>query len=257
MRPSASVAGVLCALALAGCTNAPLASQQVTRVRVLAIRAEPANVFPGSPLTLSALVVSPKQDDPDIETTWYLCQYASLDECAQADDMQVLGHGTSVSLTVPIAAAPGDPFVVWFDAKKGGEVERALKSVQVLPIGTTPNRNPDIDQVLWGTTWPPSIRQPDRLTVGKNGTLEVHVRAKPVPAEIYFDSSENADEDLRIETWTTNGFLIDRSGSGASGELYYQAPDQTGTFGAWIVLNDGRGGVDWRGNWIKVEGGSK
>jgi len=51
---------------------------------------------------------------------------------------------------------------------------------------------------------------------------------------------------VQIATYVTTGELVDPSGSGASGELYFQSPAQNGRVGTWIVVNDDRGGVDWR-----------
>lgn len=248
----ATAAMIASAVALAACTNAPVTSETITRLRVLAIKAEPASVGPGSHVTLNALVVTPVKDDPAITITWYVCQYASLEQCAKATDMNVVGHGTSVQLQVPFAATPGDSFVVWMDAVKGGQVERALKAVPIIASTDLPNHNPDFAAVRFTN----SLLEPDVTSLAKGDRVAVHASAAGNPAEFYFDSNENAAEDLQIHTFTTGGFLTDPSGTGDSGEMYYTAPDANGTYGAWVVITDGRGGVDWRGTWLTVPGGN-
>ncbi|HVO30301.1 MAG TPA: hypothetical protein VMV18_06180 [bacterium] len=252
MRLSTAAMIAFAAGALGACTNAPVTSETITRVRVLAIKAEPASVVAGEQVTLDALVVSPVENDPGIAITWYLCQYATLDECAKAKDMHVVGHGNSVTLPVPFAASPGDSFVVWLDAIKGGQVERALKAVPIISFSDAPNHNPAFAAVRFTN----SLLEPDVTSLAKGARVDVHATAAGNPAEFYFDSNENAAEDLEIHTYTTGGFLTDPSGTSASGEMYYTAPDAKGTYGAWVVINDGRGGVDWRGTWLSVPGGN-
>lgn len=237
---------------LAGCPGSPVTSETIGRVRVLAVRAEPAGAHPGDAVTLDALVVSPVPDDPDIRTVWYTCPFSSFEDCAKAkaEELHQIGEGTSITATVPATASPGDVAVFWIDAIKGGQVERVLKAINVVEPGIEPNHNPDLKSVRFvveGT-------KTDASTVARNGRLDVHVIARQAPQEIYFDSNENAAEELRVFTYTSGGFLIDPSGTAASGELYLTAPDATGRFGNWIVLNDGRGGVDWKSTWVDVTG---
>ena len=247
-----TVATISLVSVLAGCTGSPVTSETITRVRVIAVRAEPAGAHPGESVKLDALVVSPVPDDPDIHIVWYTCQYATFELCAKAHDLHQIGEGPSITTTVSASASPGDVAVFWIDAKKGGQVERALKSINVVEPGVEPNHNPDLKSVRFvveGT-------KADSTTTAKNARLDVHVVARPTPEEIYFDSNENAAEELRVLTYTTGGFLVDPSGTSASGELYFTAPDATGRYGNWIVINDGRGGVDWKTVWIDVTASS-
>ncbi len=238
------------ALAFAGaCTGvAPVTSETITRVRVIAVRAEPAGAHPGDAVHLDALVVSPVPDDPDVAVTWYTCSHASFEECAKATDLDVIGHGASLDVTVPSSASPGSVLVFWIDAIKGGQVERALKSLQIVEAGIPPNRNPDLKSVRWLA----QDTHASVTTVQKSGQLDVRVVARQAPGEIFFDSNENAAEDVRVLTYTTSGFLLDPTGTGASGELRFDAPTVKGLSGNWIVINDGRGGVDWKSAWINV-----
>ena len=59
-----------------------------------------------------------------------------------------------------------------------------------------------------------------------------------------------------VHTFTTAGMLVDPSGTGASGEMHFDAPATAANVGAWMVINDGRGGVAWSEKWIVVKGPS-
>ena len=244
---------ILSVLSLAGCTNAPVASETITRVRVLAIKSEPASILAGEHVAFDALAVTPVHDDPDLTITWYLCQFPSLDACARAKNLTVVGHGSHLELNAPATLTPGDSFVVWLDAIKGGQVERALKAVPVVAPTDARNHNPDFASVRFSN----EAVGPDVSEMKANERVDVHAVAAGNPAEFYFDADENRAEDIQIHTYTTGGFLVDPSGTSASGELYYRAPQQNGDFGAWVVINDGRGGVDWRENWFNVTGAKK
>ncbi len=238
---------LLLSLLLTACDPARV-SQTVNRMTVLAIQSEPASAIPGETIALRALVVTPKQDDP-IDLRWYLCQHPSIDECAKADDLLPIGIGAMTTVTLPPDAFEGDSFVVWLDATSGGRVERSLKAVPVRAADYPRNHNPVLDRVRWGDGTGGVIR------THRKGKIPVRAGSSQVVNELHDDSGEPAAEDVELRTWTSGGTLVDPSGSGASGELYWRAPpDKDGTFGAWIVANDGRGGVAWTMQWFVVDG---
>ena len=234
--------------ALAACDSSPVTSSSIGDVQVLAVRAEPAGVYPGQAISLTALVASPVENDPDVTVTWYNCQYATFTECAEASDLEVLGTGTNYSMVVPASAQPGDNLALWLDAKKDGEVERALKAVPIVDPSVAPNQNPNITSLSWMVKGTHTAS----TTVAPGGQLDMMLEAVPAPAEIYFDSNENADETVQVRTYTTGGVITDPSGTGASGALYFTAPSTTGVYGNWTVVVDGRGGVAWAKGWITV-----
>jgi len=240
------------ALLLAGCTGS-VTSQSVDRVRILAVRSDPANAAPGDTVKLTALAVSPIQNDPDITVTWYFCQYGNATDCAEKNDLQVLGTGPTISQTVPPTALPGDNFILWLDAVGHGERERALKAVPVRAASDPVNHNPLMDRTWWGGPQDPG----GTLTVNAGDLIKIHLASSQVVNEIYLDSGIVSSEQVQVRTYTSGGTLVDKSGTGASGMLRYDTPlvngvNTTGTFGAWIIVNDGRGGVDWIERWIQV-----
>ena len=142
----------------------------------------------------------------------------------------------------------GDVAVYWLEIRKGGFVERALKSVSVLAPEVPRNQNPLIDQVLFNSAAPI-----DGVTITLAPGDKIAVWVKPVgnPTEIYDDSGSPTAEELFVATYTSGGALIDASGTGSSGALRYEA-GPPGEYGLWIVLEDGRGGVGWSEHWAIV-----
>lgn len=247
---NALMSGILLLVTATGATCDPARrSEEIGRVRVLAIQSEPATANPGQTVTLRALVVAPERD-AEIELVWYVCQYASIEDCAEKTDLVVVAQGPEAVVTIPESAFSGDSFVFWVDAIRGGERERALKAVPVRAVTEPVNRNPVLDRVRWSN----ALVTPDPMPVRQKDRVQIRVGSSQVINEIVNDSGDRAAEDVQVRTYTTGGELVDVSGSGASGELYFRAPEKNGTFGAWVVVNDGRGGVAWTSQWFVVEG---
>lgn len=240
---------LLLAIATGGACDPARRSEEIGRVRILAIQSEPASAHPGQTITLRALVVAPERD-AEIELVWYVCQYASIEDCAERTDLLVVGSGPEAVVTIPETAFSGDSFVYWVDAIRGGERERALKAVPVRAPTEPVNGNPVLDRVRWST----ALVAPDPMPVRQKDRVQIRIGSSRVVNELVNDSGDLAAEDVQVRTYTSGGELVDVSGSGASGELYYRAPEENGTFGAWVVVNDGRGGTAWSSQWFAVEG---
>lgn len=98
-------------LCLAGCAPELGADAWlVDRVRLLAVRAEPAEVPPGAVAVYSAFLASPDGSDASSTLSWSLCTapkpISENDTVASAcvldpDALQPLGEGTTVSVTMP------------------------------------------------------------------------------------------------------------------------------------------------------------
>jgi hypothetical protein len=88
-RPSAGWASAF-ALLLTGCTVDELSqSYQLDRLRILAVRATPAEPRPGDTITLDAYTYDP--EDRDLGILWFGCLPDSADEFGCATDPTVLG----------------------------------------------------------------------------------------------------------------------------------------------------------------------
>ena len=232
----------------AGCETARM-SERIDGMRVLAIRAEPPTARPGEKIRLEALVATRSENDPEVALTWFFCT-ADFDACAEADvpggeGIVVLGQGPGAIARIPEQTLTGETVLVWLDARKGSEHERSIKGIFVRPESEPPNANPVLDRVRWGGDAP-------REEASYGERVSVHLGASSMINEIHLESGEPAAEDVRISTYTTEGALVDPSGSGASGSLYFEAPAEKGRVGTWVVVNDGRGGVGWVQHWISV-----
>jgi len=238
-------------LAVAGCDTA-VRSQTVTGMRVLAIKSEPPTARPGDKIRLEALVASTKENDPSIQLTWFAC-LTDFDTCAQAevpgDDVLVLGSGPVAVVDVPTQALSGDTLIYWLDARRGGAFERSIKGIYIHPVNEPPNANPDLDRVRFGVDEAAPLGE-----VRRDTRVSVRAASSSMLNEVWKEAGEPTSEDVQIATFVTAGELVDPSGSGASGELYFQSPGSNKRVGTWIVVNDDRGGVDWFEHWITVKG---
>lgn len=237
------------ALVVSGCDSARR-SQVIDRMQVLAIQSEPPTARPGEAIRLEALVATRVENDPDVELTWFLCTL-EFGECAEAEipanGIVVLGSGPVVNVTMPAQILTGDTMLFWLDAKRKGHHERSIKGVYVRPETETPNRNPSLDRVKWGADV--AVAE-----VRKEARVSVRAASSEMLNEIWLESGEPASEDVQLLTYVTHGELVDPSGTGASGEMYFQAPAEKARVGTWIVVNDDRGGVTWHQHWVSVKG---
>jgi hypothetical protein len=235
-------------LTLAGCDpeNTETTSESITGLRILAIQAEPASAQPGQTVRLRVLLASPVRHPDDLHITWNTCPHPSLEECAKADDLTPLAVGTNVTLDIPEDIFIGDQFIVWVDATQGGARERGAKGVQILAPSVPVNANP----ALLGATY--AGQKPDVLEIEAGEKVPVRLEVGGMLGEIYENSGERALEEVTVRTFTSGGILADPTGSSASGALEYRAPEEPGDYGSWIVILDGRGGVEWTTQWIRV-----
>lgn len=235
------------ALLLGACTGGERMSRIITGPTILAIQANPASAVRGEKLHLEALVASTREGNPGIELTWFVCPM-EFEACSTADlaEMTVIGTGTSTRTTVPSNVLAGDTLLYWVDMRKNGKlVDRAIKGVYVRPESEPENHNPRLDRVRWGGETPLASTVVDRR-------VRVRIASSQMLNEVWLEAGEPASEDVQVRTYTTAGALLDPSGSGASGELYFTSPAK-GRIGTWVVVHDQRGGVDWFEHWITVE----
>lgn len=216
--------------------------------RVIAIQSEPASTSPGETVRLSALAVAPRRD-ADLEIVWYVCQYQTLEDCAQANDLVEIGRGPVIDTKIPEDTFAGETVVYWMDLVFPGGRERALKEVQVLAPGAPRNQNPVIEEVQLNGSVP---IDGESITLEAGAQVGIWVDPEGNPAEIYSDSGMTTAEEIYVHTFTSGGQLVDLSGTGASGALEYRAPFEPGEYGIWIVLDDGRGGVGWKELWARI-----
>ncbi|MCP3137234.1 hypothetical protein [Pyxidicoccus xibeiensis] len=269
-------------LVASGCDNDLEKQSQVTRVRVLAVRATPAEwVLPpegGAPqsLGLEALAVAP--DARPLTVTFALCRpgnvYAADFQCPGRDGVELAGGvlspdapevealleqmlgGTDVSdPAVRSRLEAGVPFYVGYEVSDGsGTPEGGERGLRRLTARLTdaPNQNPRVTDVLY---------QGESLV----GPLPVgtEVALTPVLAE---DSQERYPGPQGEVTeavsfaWHATGtgevefFRSVLPAEGEPGEpgTEYTTPATPQQVTLYVVARDGRGGTDWLVRTVEV-----
>jgi hypothetical protein len=271
----AAIAGLGLLLA---CTNDLERPSQLERVRVLAIRADPAELAldpdglaPPPPVRLSALTFAP--DGGTATVSYALCRpganvYAPDVQCPGADGLALDG-GTFDLLDSSIRAylaadggvAPGDPAAreqlargvqlnIGYLATDGTAGDRGTeRGVYQLSVRATrePNHNPGIDEIfVHGCTPVQNQRFPLNKTVTFTPSLA------PGSVETYVDASGQMQTERLVYSWfaTGAGKVEDfRSqepfqGVGKRDSDYTTArvPEDVTLY---MVVRDGRGGTGW------------
>ena len=247
-------------LGLAGC-NQPLPDRAlVTTLRVLGVRAEPPEAAPGTTVHFDALVADPKGNGRVLKRAWAICNpgQGGVGTCGNPANTAVLGSGLTADWTVPADALSGlsatdaemgrDVYVVLgveFDDGTGqtdrSDHDVAFKRIR-LSTNADPNRNPKIDSLFVEKS--PAATQP----VASGATLAID--AAPSADSRQKWSSPNGtsgEEDARF-TWLITAGSLDSDVTYADGPTVTNAwhtPGGSGDLTLWVVLRDGRGGIDW------------
>lgn len=276
MRSTAFLPAVLI---LAGCgTNLPKQSI-IDKLRVLAVRAEPAELVITDSLpatTLTALAVQPS--GAAIELQWALCPLpanvpppASLDcpesygiglpsDMAGVARLDLADPRTQSFWDVLYSTADGTPLtdaqrlsllatgtsaVAGFSATSGAEQLNGFAEIPLRRAGGPINHNPSLTGLLVNGA---------ELPADGSGILAsgVKVRLQPVPAPDAKEDTGNGLEALNFSFFATAGDIasLRSTDQTSTGELVdssidYTAPNSTGSIQLWVVVRDGRGGVGW------------
>jgi hypothetical protein len=199
---------------LAGCATF-VPESVVTKLRVLAVQAEPPEVAPGQTVRLEGLVTDPEADAPSF--SWLACDpVAALSPC---DDSKLLldraalleAPGVRRISTSSIArttfSSTGTAIILLIVDSASGDAEVIARKEVTISRSSTPNHNPTIEFLLAD-----SVRidpgQAARAPLGGNQAWVAIVTASS--AENYQrlrpdGSSVAAIEDLRYEWFTTAG----------------------------------------------------
>lgn len=251
LRPLFVALGAAGALSSAGCDDAGFEqAEEISKLRVLAIRVEPPELGPGALGRIDALVVTP--DARPVRYVWEVCAFDTGPDgafaCATDEQGEVLGAEISdqptavlpydvVAATIGTAeelcaalqeielpdfvelptCERGFPLTLRLTASvgegEGEDTETAVKRVLVLREDAVPNRNPGFETVLVGGA-----------TIDEAQPLTVPVTAEPLPLQVVVERSEaetyvdgegrEASEQLSLSWYTTHG-AIER------GDTYY------------------------------------
>jgi len=277
MRARAALLGafVLSASAAACARHDELPVTFVAGPRVLAIKAEPPEVPAGGDTTLTAFVVGPGSEAPDV--TWTRCRLAPLPgqtinpDCfadGPAPYLEPAGAGVSAAVTMPADVTPlalGLPdatggFYLTFVARVragGASLVAAYRLRLALPGSTDAQRNHnpvftavfltgDAGWSLVDPASPPVVHAGDRL--------DLSVSADPTSVESYPSPVGDqpgglAFEVLRASWFADAGNLSDAGTSNAQPSTTLTLDDRLPAAGSpinvYVVIRDERGGTDW------------
>jgi hypothetical protein len=252
----------------------------VNRLRVLAIRSEPAAVAPGEDVTLEPLVADPFGDGRTLEYEWAPC--ASIagekltvlapEDCADAEDLLVLSTDATLTYTLPEEAAKLKSFVDLIsgsgtlllpvrlivrpaptndDKAKTTEIERAIAQVAIVFEGE-PNQNPSLE----GLTVDGLVSLEDDAVLLSAQDVIVRADWSAESVESYQVVAQGTkktidQEEVMDVAWfsSVGSFDPDHSSEGhdfVNFRLEEDKPPPANAAGLlWAVLTDGRGGVDW------------
>lgn len=275
----------LCLLLGVGCQQIDLAEEwRLDRLRLLAIRAEPAEPAPGELVTFSSLRHVP--EGADWTAIWLGCVYGAEQGCdidptlfERFDELEGMTPAEQLAFFEELRDAgllgvePALPpsWLVPGDALDGLTEAEALEGVSAtiqvtlateadtelvlrrVPVSraATPNTNPDVASFsIDGNALGAGV--PVRLERGVSYELEVAVAALEAYTYVTTDGvTEERTEELEWRWYATVGEL---GGFGppdfgeddtSRAETSWTAPDAAGPFTLHAVARDGRGGMGW------------
>jgi hypothetical protein len=278
------------AVLLAACGPDFELQSEIRRVRVLAVRAEPAELVvdpsggtPPGPVTFSALAVS--ADERPVTVTYALCRFSGnpYDGRCPGDNGVPLADGV-LSLQDPnvqrvlaealAAANPGGggtvdpndpalrealeegiPLFIGYEATDGSGTpqgtERGVRRL-TLRAAAAPNQNPVVSDILW-----------DGAPLAGPLPLVREVTFQPVLAEggaEVYETEEGPRTEQVFYSWFATGdgevkeFRSLEPADGRPGDptSKYETPSQPQRITFWVVARDGRGGVGWLSRAVDV-----
>lgn len=275
MRSRNASAGLILLLwAGAGCGSPFPPETLVERLRILGVRAEPPEADPSTVVELDALVADPAGEGRPVECTWAVCLLelggeAQEIDCPGEDSYPIEGSCDAARLEMPALVAwlaaqgfdlddlPEDlpvdelPLYLGLDVRAGPARTRAIKRIRVAP---EPRQDANTNPVLEGLK--ADARPVDggaQLVAGTNVVLEP--LAAPASRQRYRPEGEEGEEileDFLFSWFSTCGVLedertiLDVAADGSRLDLNtWKLPEREEPCTLWVVLRDGRYGIDW------------
>ena len=223
----------------------------VSKLRVLAVRADPPEVVlvPGQPLPqvdLTALAVGP--EGQPVEMQYALCKTVGLPspdlDCPGTDGIP-LPAMSPVSARIDIegfqSEIPSDattiPLAIGFRATSGGQSLHGFVTLSVRTSADTrpPARNPVVASLEADGT---------ELPADGSGTVHAGAKIRLLP--------RGDDDQVTWSFYSTAGEIESLRATAAEPEVDFTAPAEAGPVRIWIVARDGRGGVGWLVRTVQV-----
>ncbi len=292
-RPPATPPLVILGL-LAGCQQIDLAEEwELDRLRLLAIRADPAEPAPGDAVTFTSLAFVP--GGAEWSAVWFGCVAGSEEGCSfdpalleGLEDLESMTPEEQAELFAALQAAgllgvePALPptWTVPADALDGLTDAEALEGVSAtlqvtlateddtelvvkrLPVSraSTPNTNPDVLALGWdGET----LASGETRTVEAGGAYELGAAVAALEEYEYVTTdgvTEQRTEELEWRWYATGGQLGGGFGPELGGaedplstSVTWIAPEEAGSHTIHAVVLDGRGGMGWATLFVNVE----
>ncbi|MBN2498560.1 MAG: hypothetical protein JXR96_28475 [Deltaproteobacteria bacterium] len=270
IRLFVALSGMFAAL---GCGDPFPPQTLVERLRPLAIRAEPPELGLLDEAELEALVADPAGDGRPITYTWAVCLFefentATDIPCPGPDSFFLPSEGARARLSMPELISwlaeqgydlegiggelPDDvPMLVGLEVRAGGERVRSIKRVKVRLQGDEPyNHNPALAGVR---VFDERIeREPFELAAGHGYRLTPMVVEGSQELFLPEGETEQRLEDHLFSWFSTAGGFSDRrtildvDSQGVPLDANeWTAPLEAGPVRLWLIVRDGRYGVDW------------
>lgn len=278
--------GLLLLAFLAGCQQIDLSEEwRLDRLRLLAIRAEPAEPAPGDLVTFTSLRHVP--DGEEWSSIWFGCVLGSEQGCEldttlierleaietltpeeQAElfaELQAAGLLGIEPLLAPAWTVPADALAGLSEAEAlegvsatiqvtlttEADTELVLKRMPV-SLAATPNTNPDVASFsLDENPLAPDVA----VTVERGVTYDLEAAVAALETYTYVTTdgvTEERTEELEWRWYATAGELGGGFGppdgdddDTSRGTIAWTAPEEAGPFTLHAVVLDGRGGMGW------------
>lgn len=230
-------------LTAAACNYGFEKQSHVSKLRVLAVRAEPPEVIvvPGQPLppvTFTALAVGPSGEP--VEVQYALCKTMGLPDpsldCPGQDGIALPAiSDTSAVLELSEPPPAEVQLAVGFRASSAGQ---SLHGFAVVNVRTSADGQP--------------VRNPSVLSLDADGAALPEDGSGTVHAGTIVHLTPSADDDVTFSFYSTAGELDALRATAAAPEVDWTAPSEPGPVQLWIVARDGRGGVGWLARTVQV-----
>jgi hypothetical protein len=270
-----------------GCASDFEKQSHISKLRILAVKAEPAELIADKAAdppqtTLTALAVDPS--GATIEVRWALCTAQGVPspsiDCPGAQGLDLLAdasfrgkldlgsqqfRGAYQQILTGQAGFPPDqvaeqlaqgvPLIVGFTALLGAQRFPGLTTITLRsPDANKPvNQNPGVASLFAGDF---AIADDGSTTVPTGATVHL----TPVPSEGSHELTADGYEKLNYSFYSTDGEVqtlrstdTTASGTDADPSIDWIAPKTPGTVQLWVVVRDGRGGVGWLARTLTVQ----
>jgi hypothetical protein len=265
-------------LALSACSSDFDPGSRVTKLRLLAVRADAPFARAGETVTLDALAIDPS--GRALQWAWATCfdpGSSTAEQCLRGiDPSSVVLGGTRHTVTLPQASlvgvvtvacpgtlGPGSTQGIPF-ACQGPDGPLGLESFEVgvkrlLVRQRDRNANPEILSLEWdGAPWPEAeVKEVDGCDTGSNKIddcpLRHRIAARTTPPESGTDErGVPFQEQQVIHYYATEGIFEHEARVASEPETTWTPRRTPGPITLWAVVRDDRGGVGYTVRQIRV-----